>query len=168
MRKFRLLIITGLPATGKTTLARDLARRHALPLIAKDTIKEPLLDMLEQRVASHELSNAAFAVMFSITRELLALGQSLVLEGNFRAGEHEAAVVAALPTEAPAIIQVLCTADEQERRSRLLSRVTDPNRHPGHRDAYQLDPVAACNSFLELPGERLQYRVGLPLCENSF
>jgi predicted kinase len=166
MRKFRLLIITGLPGTGKTTLARDLAKRHALTLISKDTLKEPLLDMLEGRVSSHELSNAAFAAMFALTRELLALGQSLVLEGNFRAGEHEAAVLAALPGEAPTIIQVLCTADEQERRSRLLSRATDPNRHPGHRDAHQLDPVAACDSFLDLPGERLQYRVGLPLCEN--
>jgi predicted kinase len=166
MRKFRLLIITGLPGTGKTTLARDLAQRHVLPLISKDTIKEPLLDMLEGQVASRELSDAAFAVMFAMMRELLALGQSLILEGNFRAGAHEAAVLAALPAEVPTIIQVLCTSDERERRSRLLSRSTDPNRHPGHRDAHQLEPVAACDAFLELPGERLQYRVGLPLCEN--
>lgn len=160
------MIITGLPATGKTTLARDLARRHALPLISKDVLKEPLLDMLEGRAASHELSSVAFAVMFSMTQELLALGQSLILEGNFRTGSHEAPLLAALPAAPPAIVQVLCTADEHERRSRLLSRATDPNRHPGHRDAHQLEPVAACDSFLELPGERLQYRVGLPLCEN--
>jgi uncharacterized protein len=168
MRKFRLLIITGLPGTGKTTLARELARRHALPLICKDTIKEPLLDMLAERAASRELSNIAFAVMFSMARELLALGESLILEGNFRAGEHEVPLRAALPEPAPAIIQVLCTAEEQERRSRLLHRATDPGRHPGHRDAQQLGPVAACAAFLELPGERLSYRVGLSLCDEFF
>jgi predicted kinase len=165
MRKFRLVVITGLPGTGKSTLARDLARRHALPLIAKDTIKEPLLDMLGQEVSSRALSNFSFAVMFSISRELLALGQSLILEGNFRAGEHEAPLLATLPADAPAIVQVLCSADEEERRSRLLQRSTDAGRHPGHRDALQLEPAPACVSFLELPGERLEYRVGFPSCE---
>ena len=160
MRKFRLVIITGLPGTGKTTLARDLAKRHQLPLIAKDTIKEPLMDMLGSRAASRELSNASFAILFAMTRELLALGESLILEGNFRAGEHEVPLRAALPANAPAIVQVLCRADEAERRSRLLQRAGDSTRHPGHHDAQQVEPVAACDSFLELPGERLEHRAG--------
>lgn len=164
MRKFRLVVITGLPGTGKTTLARDLARRHALPLICKDVIKEPLMDMLGSAAASRQLSDAAFAVMFAVSKEWLALGQSLILEGNFRAGEHEAPLLAALPANAPTIVQVLCSADEQERRSRLLQRSADASRHPGHRDAQQLAPAAACDSFLELPGERLRYRVGFETC----
>jgi len=168
MRKFRLLIITGLPGTGKTTLARELAARHGLPLLCKDTIKEPLLDMLGSHVASRELSNISFAIMFALARELLVTGESLILEGNFRAGEHEAPLLAALPASPPALTQVLCRVEESERRSRLLQRATDASRHPGHRDAQQLEPVAACDSFLELSGERVRYRVGLPLCETLF
>jgi predicted kinase len=165
MRKFRVLIITGLPGTGKTTLARELAQRHALALISKDTIKEPLLDTLGAGVSSRELSNVSFAVMFAMAKELLTLGETLILEGNFRAGEHEAALLGVLPANAPAIVQVLCSADEEARRTRLLQRGADPSRHPGHRDAQQLEPAAACDSFLDLPGERLRYRVGFPLCE---
>ncbi|MDB6103239.1 MAG: ATP-binding protein [Gammaproteobacteria bacterium] len=168
MRKFRLIIITGLPGTGKTTLARDLSKRHALPLLCKDTIKEPLLDVLGSGAPSRALSNISFAVMFSMAQELLALGGSLILEGNFRHREHEGPLLAALPPIRPTIVQVLCSANENERRSRLLQRASDPARHAGHRDAGQLEPAAACDSFLELPGERLAYRVGSASCETLF
>jgi glucokinase len=165
MRNFRLVIITGLPGTGKTTLALGQARRHGLPLICKDTIKEPLMDVLGADASrSRELSNTSFAVMFSLARELLALGDSLILEGNFRSGEHETPLLAALPPDSPNIIQVLCRADEDERRARILNRT----RHAGHRDAHQLDRVAACDAFLELPGERHLYRVGSDSCETLF
>jgi predicted kinase len=106
--------------------------------------------------------------MFSLARELLSRGHSLILEGNFRSGEHEAPLLEALPSGSPTIVQVLCSANEEERRSRLLQRAGDPSRHAGHQDARQLERVAACDSFLELPGERLTYRVGFALCETLF
>jgi predicted kinase len=165
MRKFSLLIITGLPGTGKTTLASGFARRHHVPLICKDTIKESLPGVLVAGAPeSRELSNISFAVMFSLARELLSLGGSLILEGNFRAGEHEKSLLAALPADAPNIIQVLCQAEEDERRARILQRP----RHAGHLHVHQLDRVAACDAFLELPGERHLYRVGSAPCEIRF
>lgn len=162
MRSFHLLIITGLPGTGKTMLAQALASRHGLPLICKDALKEPLLDVFGADAArSRELSNISFAVMFALARERLALGHSLILEGNFRRGEHETPLRAALPADSPNIIQVLCRADEAERRARILDRT----RHAGHVQVHQLERVTACDAFLELPGERHLYRVGSALCE---
>jgi predicted kinase len=152
----RLIIVTGLPATGKTTFARRLATALHVPLFTKDAIKEPLIECLGAADAaqSRKLSDASFAVLFALTRELEAAGMDAVLEGNFRPGEHEHA----LGSSSVRIAQILCELTESERLARLGARAADSTRHPGHRDAdlARHRPPAGGNAFLELPGERFR------------
>jgi predicted kinase len=156
MSEPRVIVVTGLPGTGKTTFARALGERFRVPVLCKDAIKEPLLDVLgaHDAAASRRLSDASFAALFAIARELIKTRVSLVLEGNFRPGEHEPTLQPALVSAA--VIQVLCTAAEPERLARLSGRDRDPSRHSGHRDREQVSapPNATGNTFLDLPGER--------------
>lgn len=65
------VVVTGVPAAGKSTMARALSESLALPLIAKDAIKEALMDVLgtpNDVERSHHLGRAAVMAMFAIAR----------------------------------------------------------------------------------------------------
>jgi predicted kinase len=146
-----LIVVTGLPGTGKTRLAREVGRHFGLPVLAKDAIKEPLFEVLGSgdRQHSRRLSDASFAVQFALARELLRTGTSLILEGNFRPGEHEPQLAGGAR-----IIQIACCVAAGVRAARLQARAADPARHAGHRPGeYSVAPAG----FLDLPGPRIEF-----------
>ena len=165
-----LLLVGGAPASGKTQLARQLAARYGALLCSKDQLKEVLFDTLGtgQAVAapagttlpppgwSRRLSDASFALMFQLAPALLHAGRPVLLEGNFRPGEHEAPLAALLSAAHGKLIQILCFASIATRAARLAARVGDPTRHRAHQDA-RIDVHRPAPSFLALPGVRLSY-----------
>ena len=158
-----LVIVTGPPAAGKTTVARELAARLRVPLIAKDTIKEALFDGLGtgDLAWSQRLGAPTFGVMFALTEEAVTAGASLVLEANFtRGGEFEARL-AALPAR---FVQVHCSAPLEV----LLERYAGRERHPGHVDSERIDALREAvesgrHDPLELTGETIRVDTSVPV-----
>ncbi len=72
----RLVLICGLPASGKTTLARQLA--PTIPAIRLD--KDQWTRQLGHDLWDDEFRVRLEAQLWALTRELLASGQSVILE----------------------------------------------------------------------------------------
>ena len=79
------ILVTGIPAAGKSTLAGRLADALALPLLQKDAIKEILFDDLgfRSREEKVKLGVASMDIMYHMAGRLMALGQPFILENNF-------------------------------------------------------------------------------------
>lgn len=88
----RLIVTCGLPGAGKTTLARRLADERGAVRLTKDE----WLVALGSSPWDDELRPRVEALIWSLARELLALGQSVILDfGHWeRASRDEARAVA--------------------------------------------------------------------------
>jgi len=158
----RLAIILGSPASGKTTLARRLGLHWSVPVFCKDDIKEALFEVLGQgdRAWSRRLSEASFTTLVNLARRQLSLGQSCIVEGNWRAVN--------VPGLEPVLgashaLQIWCCAEPAE----IVRRFTARSRHAGHLDALmppeELDRSARePPAFLELAGPRFIFRSDVP------
>jgi len=131
-----LIIVSGPPCSGKTTLARCIAQEFHLPLVAKDDIKESLFDSLgwKDRAWSKKLGRATFEVLFYFVESQLAAGRSLIAEANFYADTMTERFRSMQAQYDFAPLQILCRAKSDVLAERFRARWASGTRHPGHVD----------------------------------
>jgi len=135
----QVIVVSGLPCSGKTKCADALGAELHWPLLCKDTYKELLFDTLghSDRAWSKRMSAAAYALQFAYSAQLRACRVDHLLEGNFRWDEHSERF-AALCEQPVTLLQVHCRADAAVLVARFRQRAQSASRHPGHVDAESL------------------------------
>jgi predicted kinase len=85
MKPITVVLITGHPASGKTTLARYLSKQMGLPTLCKDDIKEILYDTLGWSTVawSNKLSIATWSLLYHQVEILLEAHIDHIVESNF-------------------------------------------------------------------------------------
>lgn len=127
------ILVTGIPASGKSTMARFLAEAFGLPVISKDRIKECMYDTIgfRSREEKVKLGIASMQIMYDLAEELMKSGRPFILENNFENVSKEGLLTILEKYEYKAITVTL-TGDYKIIYQRFLERNRDPGRHPGH------------------------------------
>jgi len=129
-----LIVVSGPPCGGKTTIGRTVAREFSLPFFSKDDIKESLFDSLgwSDRAWSKKLGIGSEVLLFESVGKLLDAGVSVVAESAFRP-EYDIPRFEELGRKYSFdTLQVFCIAENSILVSRFLERAVSPDRHPGH------------------------------------
>ena len=129
-----VIIITGLPGTGKTTLGQWLAERLGWPYIYKDGVKELLFDTLgwSDREWSKRLGAASVALIFYMAHVELAAGRSFIIESNFKPEMASGEFIELQARYGFKPVQIQCVADGEILWQRFKARAEAGTRHPGH------------------------------------
>ncbi|MFC4243611.1 AAA family ATPase [Gryllotalpicola reticulitermitis] len=132
-----VVLVVGRPASGKSTVSAEVARRWSLPLVSKDGLKEVLFDSLGvgDRAWSVKLGQASFALLDHVIDLQLRTGLPFVVDAAYSAEFENAKFQDWQRRYGFVAVQVHCTAPAAELLRRYRRRASDGTRHPGHRDA---------------------------------
>ena len=165
MPKPLLIIISGPPCAGKTTLGDWLSRELQLPRFHRDGLKEVLFDTLGWSTLewSQQLGGASYALLYYVAEAQLRAGVSLIVESNFDP-QLDLERFRGLAAQVPFLpLQIRCLAEGRVLFERFKQRATGGQRHPGHLDQQNIavyEPIVTegageRNAFLDIGGERI-------------
>jgi glucokinase len=129
-----MVLVSGPPASGKTTIARPLAHALGFALLTKDDIKESFFSSLGTLPGygsgnssdSRRLSDAAIEVLWALAPHC----PKVILEANFRTGDPlQRKRAAALRGT---VVEVHCRLPLREASRRFAERARTERHHPAH------------------------------------
>lgn len=135
-----LIIVNGHPASGKTTLAKKLAKDLQFPVFHRDELKENLFDQIgwEDPELKQKLALTSYKLLYQILQQFTASNQSLIIESNFNHQFDTPHFQKILAKTNFRVIQIHCEAKPKILYERFQARAKK-DRHAGHQDHLRLD-----------------------------
>ena len=144
--RVRLVIVGGLPGTGKSTVARHLAAATEWVVVSSDHVRKELAELhatartgdgYGDGLYAPDRVAATYTEMLRRAQHYLERGQSVILDASWiRSSDRADAASLALASQV-VLHEIRCTVDDGVARSRLVERAKQGN------DASDADPAIA-------------------------
>jgi len=151
-----VVLISGTPGAGKTTLGWELSRRLHVPFLSRDDLKTSL-HVTHRSTDPGEVwrfAGPAFDIFYDTISRLAKAGVSLVAEAAFHAGHSEESIDI-LSAECT-VIHIRLTTPDHLALDRYGDRARAGQRHPAHNDEQFATQMAAGTKDVGV------YRMSLP------
>jgi glucokinase len=127
----RILMVNGIPASGKSRLSHVLSERTGWPILALDTIKNPFLEHIEgvDRLFNRTLGKASYQAIFSVVHDAPA-GSTFIVDAWFGFQPIELLQQHLAIAGVTDIAEIWCHAPGEVLAERYAARLEQ--RLPGH------------------------------------
>lgn len=144
----KLILFTGAPASGKSTLAEEISRRTGIPVISKDGCKIQLFE--QYGFTSHEekkrLSLAGENRMYELLEQAVSENRDIIADNNFKEFDRIRKMLAEMPGKAE-VICIYCHAEYDVLARRYNERNAGGNRHPALYTLNQYPVIPGVSEF---------------------
>lgn len=127
------ILVTGIPAAGKSTMAKYLAEHLSVPMISKDRIKELLFETVgfQSREEKVKLGIASMNIMYDMAEQLMKCNLPFILENNFENVSKDG-LDNILKKYSYTAVTITLTGDYEKIYQRYVARNESADRHRGH------------------------------------
>jgi predicted kinase len=151
MEKPLLIVVTGRPASGKTTLAHLLSREIKCPLLSRDEFKEGYINTsgMPHTQLTEEANRDIYEIFFQAIDLLISKGITLVVEAAF---QHKLWAPKLINLSDKAAIKIIvCKIPLEAAKERFYKRLIEqPDREKFHGDASNKESVLLTGDYQTL------------------
>ncbi|HPN96769.1 MAG TPA: AAA family ATPase [Candidatus Moranbacteria bacterium] len=135
MKKSTLLLVSGIPASGKTTVAERISKELNCPIFIADRLKEIISEKISGRedpVLFDKVARASYDILYYAVEEVLKTGTTCVAEAFFLASAAEPQIERLKKKYNCKLIQIYLRCDFEVATKRYSDRLERGERHQCH------------------------------------
>lgn len=149
-----LIIVCGLPCTGKTTLANELSKKLGIFCLHKDTVKKSLYESMGMNSLEYsiKIGYPSVKTIMELAKENLARGISVIIESPFNFPDEGKRFSDWKKKYNLSVFSVIMQLNEDERKKRFLRRERDKSHHDNER---KISSDINRTSYQHMPEKRI-------------
>ncbi len=161
----KLILVGGLPGSGKTTLAKELSAKLKIACICKDDIKERLYESmgLSTLEDSKRIGKPSVAIMLYLAEQQVKNGVDIIIESPFHFSEDYPLFEAWKDKYHLELFSVICSIGPDQRKERFLTRERHHSHHDTQRASAHFSGEVSEYDYAALPGKQIRIETNEPV-----
>jgi hypothetical protein len=168
----RIWVICGMPATGKSTIAKALAQILEIEPIRSDLVRKEIFGLkphekggvlFEEKIYSSTAGSLTYGKLLCLAQQEIENGNSVILDATFNRAKHRENLLLLAKDKGIKPVFIECTADEESIKERLLKRESTPSVSDARLDHFEAFKIRSAPFAFDENARHIMVDTTLPL-----